>query len=111
MERVWAAEAGATVPEIHEQLQAERDIAYTTVMSTIHNLHRKGRLTREREGRTHRYRATSTKAEHLAHLMSDALAGAPDADAVLSHFVERIDPDDTRRLTDLLARANRRRAR
>ena len=54
-------------------MQADRDIAYTTVMSTVHNLHRKGRLTRVREGRKHRYRTTASRAEHSAELMREAV--------------------------------------
>ena len=84
-------------------MQADRDIAYTTVMSTVHNLHRKGRLTRVREGRKHRYRATASRAEHSAELMREALGSGGDPRAVLNHFVERIDPADSRRLAELLA--------
>ena len=104
MEQIWAAPEGATVPEVHERLRAHRDIAYTTVMSTIHNLHRKGRLTRVPEGRKHRYRATATKAEHSADLMRDALRSGGDQHAILTHFVQQMDPADTRRLGELLSR-------
>ncbi|STZ44389.1 transcriptional regulator BlaI [Mycolicibacterium gilvum] len=50
MERVWdyGPEASMTVREIFEELAAERQIAYTTVMSTMDNLHTKGWLARER---------------------------------------------------------------
>ena len=104
MEHLWAFPEGATIPQVHERLQADRDIAYTTVMSTVHNLHRKGRLTRVREGRKHRYRTTASRAEHSAELMREALGSGGDARTVLSHFVERIDPADSRRLAELLDR-------
>ncbi|MCX6465166.1 MAG: BlaI/MecI/CopY family transcriptional regulator [Pseudonocardiales bacterium] len=104
MEQIWAAPDGATVPEVHERLLGERDLAYTTVMSTIHNLYRKGRLTREPEGRKHRYRATASKAEHSADLMREALLSGGESHAILTHFVQQMDPADTRRLAELLAR-------
>ncbi|MBW0088715.1 BlaI/MecI/CopY family transcriptional regulator [Pseudonocardia sp. KRD-184] len=103
MEQLWASPDGATVPEVHRRLSAQREIAYTTVMSTIHNLYRKGRLTRTREGRKHRYQVTASKAEHSAGLMRDALNSGGDAHAILSYFVQQMDPEDTRRLAELLA--------
>lgn len=104
MEQIWDSPDGATVPEVHDRLSSQGDIAYTTVMSVVHNLHRKGRLTREREGRTHRYRATASRAEHSADLMSVALRSGGDPHTILTHFVEQMDPADTRRLVELLAR-------
>ncbi|MFC4950954.1 BlaI/MecI/CopY family transcriptional regulator [Pseudonocardia sp. GCM10023141] len=106
MERIWASPEGATVPEVHEGLLSERDIAYTTVMSTIHNLYRKGRLTRTREGRKHRYRATASRAEHSADLMRDALHSGGDPYAILTHFVQQMDAADSRHLAELLTRSN-----
>lgn len=104
MEQLWAAPGGATVPEVHRRLSADREIAYTTVMSTMHNLHRKGQLSREREGRKHRYRPTASKAEHSAELMREALRSGGDSHAILTHFVQQMDAADTRRLAKLLAR-------
>lgn len=104
MEQIWAWPDGATVPEVHERLSSEHAIAYTTVMSTIHNLYRKGRLTRMREGRTHRYRATASKAEHSADLMNVALRSGGDPHTILTHFVQQMDSADTRRLAELLVR-------
>jgi predicted transcriptional regulator len=48
MERLWGSDGATTVREVLEQLQLEREIAYTTVQSTMDNLHRKGWLTRRR---------------------------------------------------------------
>jgi predicted transcriptional regulator len=103
MHRLWAAEDGATAREVYEQLRQTRDIAYTTVLSTLHNLHRKGRLTREREGKAHRYRPTNTLAEYSAMVMREALSSG-DSDAILSHFVGQITEEESRRLQELLAR-------
>jgi predicted transcriptional regulator len=104
MQHLWAAESGATVREVYEQMRRSRQIAYTTVLSTIHNLHRKGRLTREREGKAHRYRPTATQAEYSAAVMREALSSGGDSEAILSHFVGQMSTEESRRLQELLRR-------
>ena len=47
MHVVWELERG-TVRQVHEVLATRRQIAYTTVMSTMDNLHRKQWLERDR---------------------------------------------------------------
>ena len=43
MDRIWNRQgASTTVREVFDELAAERVIAYTTVMSTMDNLHSKG---------------------------------------------------------------------
>jgi predicted transcriptional regulator len=91
MDRVWARSGPVTVRELFDELQQERPIAYTTVMSTMDNLHRKAWLTREREGKAYRYTAVASREEYSAGLMREALAGAGDTEAVLSHFVAQMD--------------------
>lgn len=104
MQDLWAADDGATVREVYERLRQHREIAYTTVLSTIHNLHRKGRLTRQREGKAHRYKATTSRAEYSAAVMREALNSGGDSEAVLSHFLSRIGEENSRRLQELLRR-------
>lgn len=104
MQQLWAADDGATVREVYEELRLDREIAYTTVMSTIHNLYRKGRLTREREGKAHRYRPTATRAEYSATVMGETLRSGGDAEAILSHFVGQMSEEESRRLQALLSR-------
>lgn len=104
MRHLWAAEGGATVREVYEQMRQSRQIAYTTVLSTIHNLHRKGRLSREREGKAHRYRPTATHAEYSATVMREALSSGGDSEAILTHFVGQMSEEESQRLQDLLRR-------
>ena len=113
MDRVWNREAGTstTVRDVFDELAAERDIAYTTVMSTMDNLHGKGWLAREREGKAYRYWATLSREEHSARLMRDALDGGGQSDLVLSHFVEQIGTEESERLRAALRRLSRRRDR
>src|SRR5690242_20959651 len=90
MHMVWDHEGPVTVRELFEALRQERAIAYTTVMSTMDNLHRKGWLARDKDGKAYRYTATASREEYSARLMREALADGGDTEAVLSHFVAQI---------------------
>jgi predicted transcriptional regulator len=108
MDRIWDRDGTTTVREIFDELAAEREIAYTTVMSTMDNLHTKGWLARERDGKAYRYWPTLTREQHSAQLMREALDGGGRSDLVLSHFLEQISPEESARLRNALQRLARR---
>ena len=95
MHRIWDNGGSLTVRDLFEELRAERNIAYTTVMSTMDNLHRKGWLARSRYGKAYRYTAVSSREDYSARLMREAMAGAGDTEAVLSHFVAQMDGSES----------------
>jgi predicted transcriptional regulator len=90
MHMVWDHDGPVTVRELFEELRQERVIAYTTVMSTMDNLYRKGWLAREKAGKAYRYTATASREEYSARLMREALADGGDTETVLSHFLAQI---------------------
>ncbi|MFE3542712.1 BlaI/MecI/CopY family transcriptional regulator [Nocardia sp. NPDC059177] len=95
MDRLWNRDVDTTtVRELHDDLTTERDIAYTTVMSTMDNLHRKGWLARRRDGRAYRYWPTMTREEYSARRMHEALTTGGRGDLVLRYFVDRISDDE-----------------
>ena len=104
MDRVWARPGPVTVRDICDELRGERAIAYTTVMSTMDNLHRKGWLARERDGKAYRYTPVATREEYSARLMREAMAAAGDTEAVLSHFVAQMDGTESAALRAVLAK-------
>lgn len=110
MDRIWKREpsAATSVREIYEEMAAERTIAYTTVMSTMDNLHTKGWLSRERDGKAYRYRPTLTREEHSARLMREALDGGGHPDLVLTHFIEQIGSEESESIRQALRRISRR---
>jgi predicted transcriptional regulator len=108
MDRIWNRDETTTVREIFDELAAEREIAYTTVMSTMDNLHTKGWLARERDGKAYRYWPALTREQHSAQLMREALDGGGRSDLVLSHFLEQISPEESARLRQALQRLARR---
>ena len=95
MDRVWDHPGSVTVRDVHEELSAGRAIAYTTVMSTMDNLHRKGWLERVKDGKAYRYTAVASREEYGARLMREALTDGGDAELVLSHFLAQIDDDES----------------
>lgn len=109
MDRIWDRDptTSTTVRDVFDQLVTERNIAYTTVMSTMDNLHTKGWLTRERDGKAYQYWATLSREEHSAQLMREALEGGGQPDLVLNHFVEQISPEKSARLRAALRRLSR----
>jgi predicted transcriptional regulator len=104
MHRVWGHGGPVTVRELFDELQHERVIAYTTVMTTMDNLHRKGWLARVKEGKAYRYTATASRDEYSARLMREALDGGGDTQAVLSHFVAQMDGEESELLRDVVRR-------
>ena len=95
MHRVWDHGRPVTVRELFDELQQERVIAYTTVMTTMDNLHRKGWLARVKEGKAYRYTPTASREEYSARLMREALDDGGDTQAVLSHFVAQMDDEES----------------
>lgn len=104
MALIWDQGSPVTVREVLGELRRDREIAYTTVMSTMDNLHRKGWLAREKDGKAYRYTATASRAEYSARLMAQALAGGGDTEAVLQHFLAQIDDDDSEVLGAIVRR-------
>src|SRR5712692_2766374 len=76
MDRLWGQGRPMLVREMVEALRGDRALAYTTVMTVMENLHRKGWLRREREGRAWRYEPTGSRSGYTAALLREALDGA-----------------------------------
>ncbi|WP_414637335.1 BlaI/MecI/CopY family transcriptional regulator [Actinophytocola sp.] len=102
MDRLWRAGTSATVREVLGNLQQERRIAYTTVMTVMDNLHRKGWLRRELEGRAWRYRPSADREEYTATLLAEALASTDNHEGALLRFVEGMSETDVNALDTAL---------
>ncbi|GGL17081.1 BlaI/MecI/CopY family transcriptional regulator [Mangrovihabitans endophyticus] len=97
MAQLWDAGEPLTVRAVHERLSRRRELAYTTVMTVLDRLAKKGVLVQARDGRAYRYAPAQSREEMTAALMMDALSAAPDdaaRDAALAHFVGRLRPED-----------------
>ncbi|MEL4356753.1 MULTISPECIES: BlaI/MecI/CopY family transcriptional regulator [unclassified Luteococcus] len=81
MENLWQQGKPASVREIHENLLNEKPLAYTTVMTVLDRLAKKGVVHRERSGRAWLYTPARTRAELVVTALVEALADARDEQA------------------------------
>lgn len=91
---------------MEEKLRHKREIARTTVLTTLDRMYRKGYLTREKNGKAFVYAPRFTRAEferEMAQEVLGALLGGL-GEPVLSTFVELIGEDDGKldRLEELI---------
>ena len=103
MQRLWEWQRPVAVREVLEDLQQSREIAYTTVMTVLDNLHGKDLVTREKEGRAYVYSAAMSREAHTAGLMDQVLAQSTDRGAALLHFVGQMSEDELGTLRSALA--------
>src|SRR5579862_9347449 len=102
MDRLWEQGQPMLVREMVDALHDDRALAYTTVMTVMENLHRKGWLRRERDGRAWRYEPTGSRSGYTAALMNDALNTNPDRRTALAYFVLQMSPQDAALLRQAL---------
>ncbi|MEU9093654.1 BlaI/MecI/CopY family transcriptional regulator [Streptomyces sp. NPDC048428] len=102
MTRVWQWNRPVTVREVLEDLQQERSIAYTTVMTVMDNLHQKGWVRREVDGRAYRYTAVSTRAAYSAALMNEAWSQSDNPAAALVAFFGMMSAEQREALRDAM---------
>ncbi|MBO0814378.1 MAG: BlaI/MecI/CopY family transcriptional regulator [Actinobacteria bacterium] len=105
MDRVWERGRPTLVREVVDDLRKDRPLAYTTVMTVMENLHRKGWLRRHRDGRAWCYEPTGSRSGYTAALMSGALASSTDRRTALAHFVLQMSPHDAELLQQALDQA------
>ncbi len=94
MEILWA-KPSQTVIEVEERLRQKREIAHTTVLTTMDRLYRKGYLNREKQAKAFVYAPRYTRKEFertMAQEVLGALIGQSTETAV-STFVDLISDD------------------
>ena len=72
MKVVWARRS-ATVRDVYEELRARRRIAYTTVMTMMNILERKGHLKKRAEGRSFVYQPARPKRQVVGAMVREFL--------------------------------------
>jgi predicted transcriptional regulator len=105
VERIWTLDRPLTVRDVLADLNTSRDLAYTTVMTVMDNLHRKGWLVREMVSRAYVYTPTTTREQYSAQLMESALSASSDSNATLVHFVQAMSAEELQALQQALAAA------
>ncbi len=110
MDVVWRL-GDATVRDVHDELAAQRKIAYTTVMTTMTRLATKGLLRRDTAGLAHRYRPEVTQDSYLRSALGRVLTWALERypEPAASYLAEVVDEVDGISLDQLRASVERRR--
>lgn len=95
LDALWEGGALAT-PAVHEKVGLPRKLAYTTILTVLQRLHKKGLAGRREEGRSHVYFPALSR-EEFARKRGEGLATslASLGDAGMAAFLaeaERIDP-------------------
>jgi predicted transcriptional regulator len=102
LELLWQRPGRLSVREVQAAMGSE--LAYTTVMTTLDRLYKKGLLERGREGRAYRYAARSTREAFAAGLLRrslDRLLGRESVRPLLSTLVDAVGERDRELLPEL----------
>ncbi len=93
MEELWRS-GESSVRTVMEALndRAEKPRAYTTYMTIMARLHKKGLLSRRREGKTDYYAPAYTRDEYMALRAQSEVVALVDqyGDVALSHFAQQM---------------------
>ncbi|MFJ8817539.1 BlaI/MecI/CopY family transcriptional regulator [Amycolatopsis thermoflava] len=107
MDVLWRAAEPVKVREVLDRLSTPRQLAYTTVMTVLDNLHRKGWAERALDGKAYRYRPALSREEAAARALRTILDSSGDPEAVLLHFARSVSEEEG----DALRKGLRRKAR
>ena len=111
MDVVWRLR-DATVRDVHADLTSTREIAYTTVMTTMSRLARKGMLERDTADLAHRYRPALSREQYGRGAVGDVLAWMLDRypEPAVAYLADMVDELDEMTLDELRQAVARRRA-
>lgn len=97
---LWAAKGPLTSGEVNDELGG--DLAYTTIMTILARLWKKGLAERVPHGRAYAYTAVLSESELTTQKMTQALESSTDRATVLAGFVGSLSRRDVRQLRRLL---------
>lgn len=109
MDVLWSAARPMKVRDVLGGLDTGRNLAYTTVMTVLDNLYRKGWVQRELHGKAYLYRPALGREEAAARALRDVLDASTDPEAVLLHFVASVSDEQTDVLRSALRKKRARR--
>jgi BlaI family transcriptional regulator, penicillinase repressor len=89
MKVVWRLES-ATVRQVYEELLKQRRIAYTSVMTIMNILEKKGRLKKRQEERAYVYQPAQPKKQVIGSMVREFIQRVfnGSAEPLLAHLVE-----------------------
>ncbi len=108
MEVLWRS-GPLAVREVCARLEGKPALAYTTVMTTLDRLFKKGLLARQKDGNAFVYRPALSRDDYRRRIVESTVSGlmrAADAKPVLAAFVDaaaQVDEENLSRLEALIA--------
>ena len=102
MDLLWDAGEPLKPGEVKDRLPEASGLAYTTVMTVLARLWKKGRLNRERSGRAYAYSPAVDREHYVASQMEQSLGLVEDRPAVLNYFIDSLTAEDLEQLRDIL---------
>lgn len=110
MDVVWGKQlVSFAVGDVLAILEKQRDIAYTTVMTTVTRLYEKGILEREREGKRYLYSPKLSREEFLQSTAREVLDEAVGGHQAMAMLAEKVSEASAGELDDLEALIQKRR--
>lgn len=102
MDVVWSRRFSEfAVSDVVVVLEKKREIAYTTVMTTVARLYDKGLLARKREGKRYLYAPKLTRDQFLEATAREVLDGAVGERHALAMLVEKVSEASSAELDEL----------
>ncbi len=110
MDVVWGRKLSSfAVGDVLAILEKQRDIAYTTVMTTVTRLYEKGLLDRERDGKRYLYSPKLTREEFMESTAREVLEEAVGGHQAMAMLAEKVSEASAGELDDLEALIQKRR--
>jgi len=110
MDVVWGRKLSSfAVSDILAVLEKQRDIAYTTIMTTVVRLHDKGLLDRRRDGKRYLYSPKLSREEFMESTARTVLDEALGGRQAIAMLAERVSEASARDLDELEALIRQRR--
>lgn len=109
MDTLWSYGPELSVRDVMDQMSGEKDLAYTTIMTVLDRLAKKGLADRTRDGRAWRYTAASSREELAATALRSTLENVQaDRKLAMMHFLDDASPAELDDLRAALAEVERR---
>lgn len=111
MDTLWSQGPDQSVREVMDHMVGKggKELAYTTVMTVLDRLAKKGMADRTRDGRAWRYTAAASREEMAATALRSAFDSVQaDRRMAMLHFLDDASPDELDDLRAALAEVERR---
>ena len=99
---LWDQGGWMTPGEVRGLIGGQPPLTYSTVMTILRRLWKKGVVERERDGKAFAYHALRTREEQAGARMAELLSAAHDPAVALTHFVDELGAEQRAQLRRLL---------